>query len=75
MLFSLPCHPPCSLPCSRTQIGEGEGDIDVIITITCYILHIDSLLIALDAHMFSHNGYGAGPISIIAEHMCIKGNQ
>ena len=61
----------------------------------------DCLLIALDAHMFSHNGYGPGtrtqgpkaagpgpgdlsfwalcpvpgPVSIMAEHMCIKGNQ
>ena len=64
-----------------------------------YILSIDCLLIALDAHMFSHNGYGPGtkgqgavgqdlgdptpwaldlgpgPISIMAAHMCIKGNQ
>ena len=71
-----------------------------------YILLIDCLLIALDAHMFSHNGYvpgtkdkesttqvvagpgpgpgaaapwalglGPGPISVMAEHMCIKGNQ
>ena len=28
--------------------------------ITCYILPIDWLLIALDAHMISHNGYGPG---------------
>ena len=75
--------------------------MDVIITIGCYILPIDCLLIARDAHMFSHNGYGPGtraqgpkaavpqvpaqqllgpgfgpgPISIMAEHMCIKGNQ
>ena len=61
-----------------------------------YTLLIDCLLIALDAHMFSHNGNGPGtwaqgprsvldilgslgpgpgPISIMAEHMCIKGNQ
>ena len=64
-----------------------------------YCLPIDCLLIALDAHMLSHNGYGPetkaqkllgrglgarsfwalglgpGPISIMAEHMCIKGNQ
>ena len=44
--------------------GEGEGDMDVIIKITCYILPIDCLLIvlliALDAHMFSQNGYGSG---------------
>ena len=63
------------------------------------MLPIDCLLIALDAHMFSHNGYvlgtkaqgavgrglgdpaawalglGPGPISIMAEPMCIKGNQ
>ena len=32
--------------------------MDVIITITCYMLPIDCLLIALDAYMFSHNGYG-----------------
>ena len=30
----------------------------VISKITCHILRIDCLLIALDAHMFSHNGYG-----------------
>ena len=34
--------------------------MDVIITITCYILRIDCLLIALDAHVFSHIGYGPG---------------
>ena len=34
--------------------------MDVIITITCYILPIDCLLIAHDAHMISHNGYGPG---------------
>ena len=28
--------------------------------ITYHILPIDCLLIALDAHMFSHNGYGPG---------------
>ena len=39
------------------------------------MLHIDGLVIALDAHMFSHDGYGPWPISIMAEHMCIKGNQ
>ena len=75
--------------------------MDVIIMITYYILIIDCLLIALDAHMFSHNGYGPGtraqgpkaavpqvpaqqlldlgpgpgPISIMAEHMDIKGNR
>ena len=55
-------------------------------------LLIDCLLIALDAHMFRHNGHGPGtkdtrargrtslglgprPISIMAEHLCIKGNQ
>ena len=27
-------------------------------TITCYKLLIDCLLVGLDAHMFSHNGYG-----------------
>ena len=52
--------------------------------ITCYILTIDCLLFALDGHMFSHNGYGLGtkalvvgpgPIFIMAEHMCIKGDQ
>ena len=55
-------------PRNLTQIGQGEGeggvegeaDIDVIITITCYILPICCLLIALDAHMLSHNGYGPG---------------
>ena len=60
---------------------------------------IELLLIALDAHMFSHDGYGPGTraqkllgrdlgdrsfwalgpdpglISMMAEHMCIKGNQ
>ena len=50
--------------------GEGEAYIDVLNT-TCkkqdyllyiaYRLPIDFLLIALDAHMFSHNGYGPGP--------------
>ena len=30
------------------------------IYITYYILPIDCLLIALDAHMRSHNGYGPG---------------
>ena len=40
--------------------GEGAGDMDVIITNTYYILPIDCLLIALDADMFSHNGYGPG---------------
>ena len=34
--------------------------MDVMITISCYILPIDCLLIALDAHMLSHNGYGPG---------------
>ena len=29
--------------------------------ITYYILPIDCLSIALDAHMLSHNGYGPGP--------------
>ena len=52
--------------------------MDVVITIACYILHIDCLMIALDAHMFSHTGYGPGnrapgprpgPISIMAEHI------
>ena len=45
--------------------GEGEGDMDVRIAITCYIayrLPIDCLLIALDANMFSHNGYGPGTL-------------
>ena len=32
--------------------------MDVTIRLTCCILLIDCLLIALDAHMFSHNGYG-----------------
>ena len=27
---------------------------------TCYILPFNCLLAALDAHMFSHNGYGPG---------------
>ena len=40
--------------------GEGESDMDLIITITFYILPIDCLLIALDAHMFSHNRYRPG---------------
>ena len=40
---------------------EGEGDMDVVITIPCYILPIDCLLITLGAHMLSHNGYGPGP--------------
>ena len=57
----------------RTQVGEGEGedegDIDVIITTynkqdyllyIAYRLLIDCPLIALDAHMCSHNGYGPG---------------
>ena len=38
--------------------GEGEADIDAITTITCYELAIHCLLISLDAHMLSHNGYG-----------------
>ena len=43
-------------------MGEGESDMDVKIRNTCYILPIDCVLIALDAHMFSHNGYGGtGP--------------
>ena len=51
---------------------------------TYYIMAIDCLLIALDAHMFSQNGcgpgaqdkgLGPGPISIMVENMCIKGNQ
>ena len=65
-----------------------------ILHITYYILPIDCLSIALDAHMLSHNGHGPGtrarcprsvpgilgssgpgPISIIAEHMGIKGNR
>ena len=40
------------------------------------------LLIALDAYMFSHDGYGTraqghgpGPIPIMAGHMYIKGNE
>ena len=41
--------------------GEGEGDIELIISITCYILSIDCLLIALDVHMLSHNGYVPRP--------------
>ena len=50
----------------------------------CHRLLIDCLLISLDAHMFSHDGYGPGikdqglgpePISTMAEHMCVKGNQ
>ena len=66
-------------------------------TCTTYdIWLIDCLLIALDAHMFSHRGYGPGrkavsrdladptpwalrcgpgPISTLADHMWIKGNQ
>ena len=40
--------------------GEGEADIVYINTITCCILPIDCLLVALDAHIFSHNGYGPG---------------
>ena len=49
--------------------GEGDADFDVIDT-TCnkqdyllyiaYWLHVDCLLMALDAHMFGHNGYGPG---------------
>ena len=34
--------------------------------------HCYCLLITLDAHMFSHNRNGPGPISIMVEHMCIK---
>ena len=64
-----------AVPDSSTQKNSGgEGDMDVIITITCYILHIDCLSIALDAHMVDM-GPGPGPISIMAERMCIKGNQ
>ena len=71
----------------RTQVGEGEGrgrgggegegeaDIDVINAIACYVLPIDCILIALFANIFSHNGYGPGHISIMAEHTCVKGNQ
>ena len=52
-----------------------------------YWLPIDCLLIALDAHMLSQNGYsvgtapflgpgpGPGPISMMAEQVGIKGNQ
>ena len=73
----------------------------VISKITCHVLHIDCLLLALDAHMLSHHGYGPGPgpkaqgaavpgkasslssslglgprpISMMAEHMGIKGKQ
>ena len=65
------------------MVGEGEGegagdaDIDVLDTITSYILSIDCLLIALDAYMLRHNGYGPrpGPISIMAEHTRIKDKQ
>ena len=49
-----------------------------------YILPIMyCLVIALDEHMFSHNGYGPvtkalvlspGPISVVSEHLCIKGS-
>ena len=39
-------------PTLMLQIRHGGGKI------TCYILHIDCLLNALDAHMFSHDGYG-----------------
>ena len=82
-------------------LGNALKILDVISKITCYGLPIDCLLIALDANMFSHNGYGpgtrtqgpkaAGPgpggpqllgpgpgsraHNIMAEHMCIKGNQ
>ena len=43
--------------------GEGDGDMDIIITTTCHILLIDCLLIALDAPLFSHNGYGPGNLA------------
>ena len=33
------------------------------------------LLTALDAQLFSLNGYGPGHKSNMAEHMCIKGNR
>ena len=50
---------------------KAETDISIVgdkiyiyiymyIYITYYILPIDCLLIALDAHMLSHNGYGPG---------------
>ena len=56
--------------------GEVGGYRDIL-NISYYILHIDRLVVALDAHMLSHNGYGPepGPISIMAAHMCIKGDQ
>ena len=64
-------------------------------TATTIYISYGCLLIALAAHMFSHNEYGhgtkdqgprscgpgpggprsPGPISIIAQHMCNKGNQ
>ena len=58
--------------------GEGEGDIDIMNTTCdkhCYILPIDCILIALDAHMSSHSGSGPGTIAIMAAYMCMKGNQ
>ena len=49
----------------RSTKVEGERDMDVTISTTCYIyiyiLPIECLLTALDAHMFSHNGYGSWP--------------
>ena len=56
----------------------GEGGIDLIDTITCYILPIDCLSIALDAHMLSHNGYGPrtraqGPRSLIYPERWVPG--
>ena len=40
-----------------TQVGEGEGEGEI----TCCILRIDCLLLALDAHMLSHHALGPGP--------------
>ena len=35
--------------------------LHVLDKITCHMLPIDCLLLALDAHMLSHHGYGPGP--------------
>ena len=73
----IPIILPWLLSLLQTGEGEGEGAMDVIITITCFTSRIDFQLIALDAHMLTHTAYGPGPgpISSMAEHICIKGNK
>ena len=60
---SLGSKPICEFSISSICFGHKRVlEIKHIISkITCYILPIDCLLIALDAHMLRHNGYGPGP--------------